>query len=669
MTARRGTALSSSVFPSQLARPHRTRYLVVTAFDESHRLEATGLIASVQRHLSAASVLVFDLGMSASGRRELQSACDVQVRTFDWSWTPSLQALGAKKRLYGCGWKPTVIRLALETAGVGTAVIWADASVRFTSSAYEELERAAVGGVAARLTTGTVRQYTDPGMVTRWAELGGTNASASALSARMLAATIVLWTSTRSPASASARALRQWERCSLDIGCFAPPAARGQPCPMCHRYDQSALNLALHEAGLAAQVQRASAHIAAAARTERGGKWAGTIDTKCRRRESARRAGRPEASAASSQPPPRARWGSAPVRGDGGSGAFLRELARACRVNGTSMATAFGYQGETAPCLAFLRGRALPNGAGVRFHTFWAGTKCNGLHELLGHSFCCTQHEASRLTVWLWPRGTSAERTAALAACRARLRLERGGPCERRVDVRSLTASVIDPALCARDECSIDALATRYAAPPRSDPASFGRAAGGLSTALLSDHVRLFILWRYGGVWLDADTVLLRDFAPLLEAIHWRPFAYRWAQMPFINNAVLHSPARSAVLRSFFDCWRRGAIDGFTGRDLTQCCRSSQVRSQPYPYILAPPLPCNPLALSCVALHRHLHTVRRVYLYFPAPHSIRPGSRTRSSTRQERSGCGKAGRRLCTTRASPAGRRRTKLRRLATAWP
>ena len=74
----------------------------------------------------------------------------------------------------------------------------------------------------------------------------------------MLAATIVLWPSRGGVAAA--RALQRWEQCCLDPDCFAPPNARGQPCPGCHRYDQSALNLALLDAGLAASAQRASGH-------------------------------------------------------------------------------------------------------------------------------------------------------------------------------------------------------------------------------------------------------------------------------------------------------------------------------------------------------------------------------------------------------------------------
>ena len=220
-----------------------TSLLVVTAFDESHRLEAHGLVRSVQRQLPEARVLIFDLGgLTPIGRATLQAACGVDVRTFDWArWAPSLH-----RRKYGCGWKPTIIRLALDAAGASSRshVLWADASVRFTAEAAHELSRAAAfGSIAARYTTGTMMEYTHPNMARRWEALRNNNGTVAfrkgglavaAKRERMLAATIVLWPSRGG--EAEARALQEWERCCLDPACFEPPGARGQPCPGCHRY-------------------------------------------------------------------------------------------------------------------------------------------------------------------------------------------------------------------------------------------------------------------------------------------------------------------------------------------------------------------------------------------------------------------------------------------------
>ncbi|CAM9109770.1 unnamed protein product [Phaeothamnion confervicola] len=47
----------------------------------------------------------------------------------------------------------------------------------------------------------------------------------------------------------------------------------------------------------------------------------------------------------------------------------------------------------------------------------------------------------------------------------------------------------------------------------------------GLTVTPLSDLYRVLILWRYGGVWLDADTLLLRDLMSLVQMLG--PFAPR----------------------------------------------------------------------------------------------------------------------------------------------
>jgi hypothetical protein len=42
--------------------------------------------------------------------------------------------------------------------------------------------------------------------------------------------------------------------------------------------------------------------------------------------------------------------------------------------------------------------------------------------------------------------------------------------------------------------------------------------ANGMELASLSDIIRVFLLAKYGGIWLDADTIPLRDFTPMIRA-------------------------------------------------------------------------------------------------------------------------------------------------------
>lgn len=575
--------------------------LIVTAFDESHRLEAHGLVHSVHRHLPEARVLIFALGeLTAIGQTMLQAACGVKVRTFDWArWAPSLH-----RQPYGCGWKPTVIRLALDEARAGSRshVLWADASVRFTADAAHELSQAAAfESIAARYTTGTIMQYTHPRMVDRWEALrsmggaslerGSTVAlrkgalAVAARRERMLAATIVLWPSRGG--EAEARALQRWERCCLDLDCFAPPGASGQPCPGCHRYDQSALNLALLDTGLTASAQRASGHIERGTRTERGTQGHETLQRKCPGGSTLRHQRKKRTKATLVSRLPSRLPSHLPSRLPSRRRAFTertpvwQRLAAACGVGGTNISTAFGAPGATWPCLAFLRKAFLPDAApthavpmetaGLLFHTFWSG-QCNAMHALLARSFCCTQPAPARLRLWLRV-APGAAGVSNLAACRARLGLMRsgggGGGCARRVKVVSLDDSSLK-SLCGNPpllwpECSLRALDALY---------SSNGGGSQLQMTLLADHVRLLLLWRYGGVWLDVDAVPLRDFAPLLDATRGRPFAYRWSNQPMLNNAVLYSPRpEHPALRALFRCWRRGGVPTFAPATLHRCCK------------------------------------------------------------------------------------------------
>ncbi|KZW00555.1 hypothetical protein EXIGLDRAFT_711121 [Exidia glandulosa HHB12029] len=64
-------------------------------------------------------------------------------------------------------------------------------------------------------------------------------------------------------------------------------------------------------------------------------------------------------------------------------------------------------------------------------------------------------------------------------------------------------------------------------------------------SVVLSDLARFVITYRYGGIYLDADTLLLRDWEELWG---WRgAFAYRWSWHQDYNTAVLRMHPRSAL--------------------------------------------------------------------------------------------------------------------------
>eukprot|EP00456_Euglypha_rotunda_P016641 TRINITY_DN15548_c0_g1_i8.p1 TRINITY_DN15548_c0_g1~~TRINITY_DN15548_c0_g1_i8.p1 ORF type:complete len:193 (-),score=19.46 TRINITY_DN15548_c0_g1_i8:23-535(-) len=64
-----------------------------------------------------------------------------------------------------------------------------------------------------------------------------------------------------------------------------------------------------------------------------------------------------------------------------------------------------------------------------------------------------------------------------------------------------------------------------------------------------SDAVRVILLEKYGGIWLDADVVLLRDFSPLIASNI--EFTYHWQSYDRnnMNTAVLYCFKKSYMLR------------------------------------------------------------------------------------------------------------------------
>lgn len=64
-------------------------------------------------------------------------------------------------------------------------------------------------------------------------------------------------------------------------------------------------------------------------------------------------------------------------------------------------------------------------------------------------------------------------------------------------------------------------------------------------TVVLSDMARFVLTHRFGGVYLDADTIFLRDWEELWG---WKgAFAYRWSRLEKYNTAVLKMQRNSAI--------------------------------------------------------------------------------------------------------------------------
>ncbi|KAF9194046.1 hypothetical protein BGZ51_001391 [Haplosporangium sp. Z 767] len=72
-----------------------------------------------------------------------------------------------------------------------------------------------------------------------------------------------------------------------------------------------------------------------------------------------------------------------------------------------------------------------------------------------------------------------------------------------------------------------------------------------VKSVALSDEARFLILNRHGGVYLDADVMLLKDMSPFFDA--GIEFAYEWSHTRMYNTAILRLFRGSTVARRILD--------------------------------------------------------------------------------------------------------------------
>lgn len=78
-------------------------------------------------------------------------------------------------------------------------------------------------------------------------------------------------------------------------------------------------------------------------------------------------------------------------------------------------------------------------------------------------------------------------------------------------------------------------------------------------SVILSDMARFVLCHRFGGIYLDADTIFLRDWEELWG---WRgAFAYRWSRLEKYNTAVLRLNKNSALGRFLFRTALKNGLD------------------------------------------------------------------------------------------------------------
>lgn len=187
---------------------------------------------------------------------------------------------------------------------------------------------------------------------------------------------------------------------------------------------------------------------------------------------------------------------------------------------------------NASACLRALRRRAALDREEVKsvtcattaalMHTWWDGPLVRVVALFL-RSFRATQHpECAKLVVWTPRTGTERATPDSLRLCR---------------EVEAMNgAPVVFQMLPIRDMANgtfFEPFVERAVLPVSWETSAPGDKKEG--TKHFSDFFQLFVLWRYGGVYFDADQVLLRDLYPLWGL----NFEYQWSFIPDqFNNAV-----------------------------------------------------------------------------------------------------------------------------------
>lgn len=176
----------------------------------------------------------------------------------------------------------------------------------------------------------------------------------------------------------------------------------------------------------------------------------------------------------------------------------------------------------------------ITSGGRLLFHTAWTGPEAKIATELsaLIDSFLMTQ-DTSRATFTVWWMDRDPDPTAPLET--RYTKLAPSAVQFRRADLRILSEGT-----CLHEQHDfIDVNVT-----------DDWQKQGTIGPKEKSDMTRLLILHQFGGVWVDTDTVILRDFRPLVNFVG--EFAGKVTLSQLYNNNVLvirkHSPVSTQMV-------------------------------------------------------------------------------------------------------------------------
>ena len=220
------------------------RLVIATAFSGNHFEEGKGMIGSVQRCLPDKKIVVYDLGLNWSQRRELNSYCNVELRLFPFdNYEPFMKDLGY------FSWKVVIAKILSQEYNV---IMYGDSSLRMISC---DINKAVAHlfkfpFLDSRPLRYHTIEFTHDGMIQYLGYPPSRKFMAKVKTVQ--AGCWLMWANS----IMQEKLIEPWLDCALHVECIGPKGARHHPCNLtdmnhdgryvgCHRYDQSALNLIL----------------------------------------------------------------------------------------------------------------------------------------------------------------------------------------------------------------------------------------------------------------------------------------------------------------------------------------------------------------------------------------------------------------------------------------
>lgn len=148
------------------------------------------------------------------------------------------------------------------------------------------------------------------------------------------------------------------------------------------------------------------------------------------------------------------------------------------------------------------------------FHTLLVGL-FGPPHKLFMYSFASTQHVCARMTIWFLLPKEMARAQKIMGTQLAHLKVSFQFKL-----LPSFTKLVHSTPLHGHSMPTFE---------------NFEKLSENWERAAISDVLRFVLLFKYGGVWVDIDTVFLKDFTSLMDF----DFMYRWSRDTHANTAVM----------------------------------------------------------------------------------------------------------------------------------